>query len=248
MPNRFFVDHSVSQWDSVKALLSGDEAYHFSKVMRGKVGDSLVLFDGTGTYAYGIVESIQKDSVRIHITNTLSDEVESPLRLTVASALPKGERQRFLIEKLTELGVARFVPVLMERSVSRANESALQRLRRYVIESAKQCGRNVLMEITDEVPILKLNDIFAMETFTKFLLHPVAFGDVGQTTPRKFLTDTPPSSKKIVVLAGPEGSFTDREVEDMLRSGFQPLDLGKRILRSETACVAAAALFLTFAG
>ena len=240
MPNRFFVDHSVSQWDSVKALLSGDEAYHFSKVMRGKVGDSLVLFDGTGTYAYGIVESIQKDSVRIHITNTLSDEVESPLRLTVASALPKGERQRFLIEKLTELGVARFVPVLMERSVSRANESALQRLRRYVIESAKQCGRNVLMEITDEVLMDHLNELFVEEATAKFLLHPIALSNVGQTTPR-LLAGTP---GKVAILVGPEGSFTDQEVDLALRDGFLPLDLGKRILRTETACIAAAALFL----
>jgi len=248
MTNRFFVDRSVSQWNSDVALLSGDEAHHFSKVMRGKVGDSLVLFDGTGTYAHGIAESLQKDGVRVRITNTFSDEVESPLRLTVASALPKGDRQRFLIEKLTELGVARFVPVVMERSVARANESALQRLRRYVIESAKQCGRNVLMEITNEVPIHKLNDLFTTETFTKFLLHPVALGAVGQTTARKILAGSLPLPDKIAILAGPEGSFTDQEVEEMLRVGFQPLDLGKRILRSETASIAAAALLLTFAG
>jgi 16S rRNA (uracil1498-N3)-methyltransferase len=246
MTNRFYVDRSVSRWDSGEALLAGDEAHHFSKVMRGRVGDSLVLFDGSGTYAHGIAESIQKESVRVRITDTFSDEVESPLRLTVASALPKGDRQRFLIEKLTELGVARFVPVVMERSVARANESAIQRLRRYVIESAKQCGRNVLMEITDEVPIHQLNDLFAAETFTKFLLHPVALGSVGQTTPRQILAGMLP--EKVAILAGPEGSFTDQEVEAMLRVGFQPLDLGKRILRSETACIAAAALLLTFAG
>ena len=247
MTNRFFVDRSVSRWDSGVVLLAGDEAHHFSKVMRGKAGDTLVLFDGTGMYAHGIAESLQKGYVRVRITDTFSDEVESPLRLTVASALPKGDRQRFLIEKLTELGVARFVPVSMERSVARANESTIQRLRRYVIEAAKQCERNVLMEITEEVPIHKLNDLFAMETSTKFLLHPVALGNVGQTTPQKILA-APPLPEKITILAGPEGSFTDQEVEEMLRVGFQPLDLGKRILRSETASIAAAALLLTFAG
>ncbi|MDR0327672.1 MAG: 16S rRNA (uracil(1498)-N(3))-methyltransferase [Planctomycetaceae bacterium] len=251
MTNRFFVDHSVSRWDSGEALLSGDEAHHFCKVMRGKVGDSLVLFDGTGTYAHGIAEAVQTEGIRIRITGTFADEVESPLRLTVASALPKGDRQRFLIEKLAELGVARFVPVLMERSVARANGAVIQRLQRYVIEAAKQCGRNVLMEITEEVPIHKLNDLFASETITKFLLHPVALGSVGQTTPRQVfshLAGTPLSSTRIVVLAGPEGSFTDQEVEAMLYKGFQPFDLGKRILRTETACIAAAALLLTYAG
>ena len=251
MSNRFFVDHSVFHQDSTEVLLAGDEAYHFCKVMRGKIGDSLILFDGTGKYAHGIAESIQKEGVRVRITEMFADDVESPFRLTVAAALPKGDRQRFLIEKLAELGVARFIPVQMERSVARANDAVILRLRRYVIEAAKQCGRNVLMEITDEIPMGKLNDLFVAETAEKFLLHPVALGNVGQTTPRQILTDTPFSvgtPGKIIILAGPEGSFTDQEVDLALRKGFRPLDLGKRILRTETACIAAAALFLTFAG
>ena len=243
MSNRFFVDRAVSRWNADGVLLSGDESHHLRNVMRGKVGDSLVLFDGTGPYSHGIVEAIQKDGVRIRITGTFADDIESPLRLTVAAALPKGDRQRFLIEKLAELGTARFVPVQMERSVARANDAVIQRLRRYVIEAAKQCGRNVLMEITNEVPIDKLNELFKTKTPTaKFLLHPVALGNVGQTTPQQHLAGTPAN---VIILAGPEGSFTDHEVAEALRSGFVPLDLGKRILRTETACIAAAALFLT---
>jgi 16S rRNA (uracil1498-N3)-methyltransferase len=256
MSNRFFVDRAVSRWGAGDVLLAGDEAYHFSKVMRGKAGDSLVVFDGTGVYANGIVESVLKEGVQIRITETFADTVESPLRLTVAAALPKGDRQRFLIEKLAELGVARFVPVQMERSVARANDAVIQRLRRYVIEAAKQCGRNVLMDIADEVPMDKLNDLFAAEVTEKFLLHPIALGNVGQTTPRHLagapllngtlVNGTP--GQKIVILAGPEGSFTDQEVALALQGGFKPLDLGRRILRTETACIAAAAFFLTFAG
>ena len=246
MTNRFFVDRAVSRWDANEALLSGDEVHHFCKVMRGKVGDSLVLFDGTGPYSHGIVESIQKEGVRIRITDTFADEVESPLRLTVAAALPKGDRQRFLIEKLAELGTARFVPVQMERSVARANDAVIQRLRRYVIEAAKQCGRNVLMEITNEVPMGKLSDFLATDTTAKFLLHPVALGNVGQTVAQQVLTSELP--EKVVILAGPEGSFTDQEVNLALRDGFVPLDLGRRILRTETACIATAAVFLIACG
>ena len=248
MSHRFFVDRSVSQWNTDQwALLAGEEARHFCKVMRGKAGDSLILFDGTGMYAHGIVESIHKEGVRVRITDTFADDVESPLRLTVAAALPKGDRQRFLIEKLAELGTARFVPVQMERSVAKASDAVIQRLQRYVIEAAKQCGRNVLMEITDEVPIQKLGDFFvAEEAAAKFLLHPVALGNVGQTTPQQILTKELP--EKVVILAGPEGSFTEQEVAGVLREGFLPLDLGKRILRTETACIAAAAFFLTIAG
>lgn len=250
MTDRFFVDRSVSRWESDCVWLAGDEAYHFSKVMRGNVGDPLILFDGSGLYAQGIVETIQKGSIQVRVTETFADDVESPLRLTVAAALPKGDRQRFLIEKLAELGVAQFVPILMERSVARANDAVIQRFRRYVIEAAKQCGRNVLMHIADEVPIDKLNTLFAGETISKFILHPISLGNVGQTTPLQCLTTATNNTltEKILLLVGPEGSFTEREVEDVLRSGFLPLDLGKRILRTETACIAASAFFLTAAG
>jgi len=242
MTSRYFVDRSVSRQEGDAVLLSGDEARHFRKVMRGKVGDSLILFDGTGPYSLGVVESILKEEIHVRITQTFADDRESPLRLTIAAALPKGERQRFLIEKLAELGVARFVPVQMERSIARANDAVIQRFRRYVIEAAKQCGRNVLMEITDEVPIEKLNTLWTPET-KKILLHPAALGSVGQRTPRQVLADIP-CTAPLTLLIGPEGSFTDKEVEHALREDFIPLDLGKRILRMETACIAAAALFL----
>ncbi|MCL2005601.1 MAG: 16S rRNA (uracil(1498)-N(3))-methyltransferase [Planctomycetaceae bacterium] len=244
MTDRFFVDPAVSRWDGDAVWLAGDEFHHFSKVMRGKVGNALVLFDGTGKCARGIAESLHKDGLQIRITQTSADEIESTLRLTVASALPKGDRQRFLVEKLAELGAARFIPVQMERSVARANDAVVQRLRRYVIEAAKQCGRNVLMEIANEVPIGKLHEHLAMQT--KYLLHPVALGNVGQTTSRQVLTGIP-MPEKITILAGPEGSFTEQEVAIVLRAGFVPFDLGKRILRTETACIAAAAVFLSFA-
>ena len=244
MTNRFFIDRTISRWDADEVLLAGDEAHHFCKVMRGKVGDLLVLFDGTGPYSHGMVRSIQKEGIRIRIMETFADDVESPLRLTVAAALPKGDRQWFLIEKLAELGVARFVPVQMERSVDRANDAVILRLRRYVIEAAKQCGRNVLMEIADEVPMGRLNNLLTAET-TKFLLHPVALGNVGQATASQAVADIP---SRMAILVGPEGSFTDQEVALALQSGFRPLDLGRRILRTETACIAAAALFLTVTG
>jgi 16S rRNA (uracil1498-N3)-methyltransferase len=246
MSNRFFLDYAVSRLEAGEATLAGNEAHHFSKVMRGKVGDKIVLFDGTGHSYSGMVEAVRKNEVKVRLMETFCDTIESPLRLTVAAALPKGDRQHFLIEKLAELGVARFVPVLLERSVARSHSGMIDRFRRYVIEAAKQCGRNVLMEIADEVPIQNLNDIFVTGDIAKFLLHPASLGEAGQTTPKHILAERLPP--QVAVLVGPEGSFTDQEVESALRFGFQPLDLGKRILRTETACIAAASLFLTYAG
>jgi RsmE family RNA methyltransferase len=100
------------------------------------------------------------------------------------------------------------------------------------------------MEITDEMTLPELDHLLG--NTTKFLLHPVVLGEAGQTSPKKILAEPLPDS--LTVLAGPEGSFTDQEVALALNLGFQPLELGNRILRTETACIAAASLFLTYAG
>ncbi|GHT24505.1 ribosomal RNA small subunit methyltransferase E [Planctomycetales bacterium] len=245
MSGRFFIDKSVSQIDGNTAVLGGDEAHHFLRVMRGKTGDSLELFDGTGILYRGNVTQCSKKEVSVQITQTLTDTVESPVRLTVASALPKGDRQHFLVEKLAELGAARFIPLHLERSVARANESVISRFKRCVIETAKQCERNILMEITGEMTLLQLDDFLRNEAENnteRYLLHPLKLGSVGQVTARSVLNC---EINRPAILIGPEGSFTEKEIESALRFGFKPLDLGARILRTETAAIAAAAVFLT---
>ncbi|MDR3183300.1 MAG: 16S rRNA (uracil(1498)-N(3))-methyltransferase [Planctomycetaceae bacterium] len=243
MSGRFFLDSSESRRTAETAVLGGAEAHHFLRVMRGKTGETIELFDGTGFLYRGTVIETGKNEVRIKIAETLADTIESPVRLTVASALPKGDRQRFLVEKLAELGVARFIPVHLERSVARADDAVINRFRRCVIESAKQCGRNVLMEIGSEMPLVKLNDLLDREHFAKLVLHPVKLGSVGQTGMSAFIDGGVP--QHLAVLVGPEGSFTDKEIAAALQFGFRPLDLGARILRTETACIAAAAAVLT---
>jgi 16S rRNA (uracil1498-N3)-methyltransferase len=261
MSNRFFLDSSVSELNGEHAILGGGEAHHFVRVMRGKIGDEIILFDGSGFSYRSQVESIRKENVSVQIIETIQDTIESPLRLTVATALPKGDRQHFLVEKLAELGTARLIPIRLERSVAKSNAAVIDRMRRYVIEAAKQCGRNVLMEIMHEMPLDELNQFLSgnndvrnnnvaknniANNVVKLLLHPVSLGEAGQTTLRDLFSAELP--KQIVVLVGPEGSFTDREVTNALSFGFRPLDLGARILRTETACIAAASVFLTFAG
>lgn len=245
MSNRFYLDQNVSRLEGDRATLCGDEAHHFSRVMRGKIGDEIVLFDGSGVFWRGKVNSVQKNAVSLQILETMTDKIESPLRLTVASALPKGDRQRFLIEKLAELGVARFVPLRLERSVARSNEGTTIKFRRYVVEAAKQCERNVFMEITEELSLEEYAALLGKD-HEKLILHPPSLGEVGQVSAKNFLATEIPS--KVAVLVGPEGSFTDKEIETAMQFGFTPLELGARILRTETACIAAASLLLTYAG
>ncbi len=245
MSDRFFLDPDCSTIEGELATLGGDEAHHFSRVMRGKAGDTVILFDGSGFFWRGVVQNVSKTAVSVRISAKMPDAIESPLHLTVASALPKGERQRFLVEKLAELGVKRFVPLQLDRSVAKADKKTTEKFRRYVVEAAKQCDRNVLMGITEEMSLQEFNALLETEC-TKLILHPVSLGEVGQTMAREIILNGMP--KEIAVLVGPEGSFTDREVAQALQHGFKPVELGKRILRTETACIAAAALLLTYAG
>ncbi|MDR1480401.1 MAG: 16S rRNA (uracil(1498)-N(3))-methyltransferase [Planctomycetaceae bacterium] len=267
MSSRFYFDPTVSIRDGEKVTLCGDEAYHFCRVMRGKVGDEIFIFDGVGGLFRGVVDFILKDKVRVCLAEEVVCRIESPLRLTVASALPKGDRQKFLIEKLAEIGVHRFIPIQLERSVARADSGVISRFRRYVIEAAKQCGRNALMTISEEMTLDKfikftkdcvvvdnandvaqndIENVASQRDVLRLLLHPVVLGEVGQITPKQLLNDKLPAN--IVTLIGPEGSFTEREVLVCIESGFVPFAMGARILRTETACITVASLLLPYAG
>ena len=116
MSDQYYLDPACSTMKGNVVLLGGGETHHFVRVMRGKVGDEIRLFDGKGLRFRGVVETMRKTEIGVRIIETDSTSTESPVRLTVASALPKGDRQKFLIEKLTELGVARFVPLQIGRA------------------------------------------------------------------------------------------------------------------------------------
>ena len=234
MSEQYYLDPECSSVTDAEAILGGDEANHFVRVMRGKVGDTIRLFDGKGLRFYGIVETIRKMEIGVRILETDPTTTESPIRLTIASALPKGDRQKFLIEKLTELGVARFVPLRCERSVAKADEVVRNRLRRQVIEASKQSLRTVLMEIGNEMSFAELADFSGQ----RFLPHPVFDTEIGQTTFPDDLTEN------ALVAVGPQGGFTPTETATALGYGFTPIDLGPRFLRTETACFVVASLLL----
>ena len=235
MSEQYYLDPTCSTVRGNEVLLGGDEAHHFVRVMRGNVGDEIRLFDGKGSRFRGVVETMRKTKIGVRIIETDSTSTESSVRLTVATALPKGDRQKFLIEKLTELGVARFVPLRCERNVSKADAAVLARFRRWVIEASKQSLRTVLMEIENE----KSLDEFGDFSGRKFLPHPVFDTEIGQTTFPNEITEN------VLVAVGPQGGFTPPETATALRCGFTPIDLGPRFLRTETACFVVAALLLT---
>jgi 16S rRNA (uracil1498-N3)-methyltransferase len=144
MSERYFVESPIT---SDRAVLAGPEAHHAIHVMRLSAGAEVTLFDGSGSEFSARVEQIRHAQVELAVLSRAQIDRELPAALTLGVALPKGDRQRWLVEKAVELGVASLVPLETARSVARPTEQALARLRRTVIEASKQCGRNRLMEI-----------------------------------------------------------------------------------------------------
>lgn len=207
--------------------LEGTEAHHLIHVMRLGIGDEVTLFNGDGKQYRAVVISAAKRRVDLNVTKIESPDRELPFRLHVGSALPKGDRLDFLVEKLTELGVTEFTPLIAERSVVFARDSKVEKLRQAVIEASKQCGRNMLMEIHSPQ---KVTAWCVRENLPagRWIAHPGG-------TPVADLDRIPDG---LAIAIGPEGGFTEREVQLAANAGFLLVSLGPRLLRIETAAVA----------
>src|SRR5215210_2032346 len=146
MSERFFSPHPIT---AGCMMLDGPEAHHLLHVMRASVGDEVTLFDGSGAEFKATVQTLRRTDAELRIVERREVDRELPFDLVVGVALPKGDRQKWLVEKLTELGVTTLVPVVTERCVAQPAAGALDRLRRSIIEAAKQCGSNRLMQIAE---------------------------------------------------------------------------------------------------
>ena len=237
MSDRYFAETPIS---GDRAVLDGAEAHHLIHVMRAAPGSEVVLFDGSGAEFPARVMKIQRGRVELAVVERREVDRELPVEVTLAVALPKGDRQRWLVEKAVELGVRRLVPLVTERSVVQPSAKSGERLRRTVIEASKQCGRNRLMEIAGAVSWADYAST-SPEYAIRLLAHPV------EDVRRKLEPGASPlgdlsSDKALVFAVGPEGGFAPKELELALTAGWQTVDLGPRILRVETAAILLAAM------
>jgi len=234
MTRRFFVDAPIH---GETAVLVGHEAHHLSNVLRGKAGDTVVLFDGSGAEFTAAITAVQRSTVELRVVERSEVNRELAFALTVGAALPKGDRQRWLVEKLVELGVTNLVPLITERGVAQPNANAIERLRRAVIEASKQCGRNRLMRIRAPRKFDEYVAEAAHESLN-LLAHPTS-----QTDLHGWLTESSHGGD-ICVAIGPEGGFTDDEVARVAAPRWHRISLGPRVLRTETAAVAISSLIV----
>ena len=209
------------------------EAHHFLNVLRGKVGDEIGLLDGCGQEATAEVIAARKSVVTVRVTELRTVDREPRRKLTLAVSLPKGDRQKVLVEKLTELGVQRLVPLRTQRSVAQPSDGALERLEQHVMAACKQSGRTRKMEIGLPLDLAQL--AAWNQPAVRLVAHP---GQCRETVLEQIGSD------EIAVAIGPEGGFTDEEVAGLVASGWQTLQLGPRLLRIETAAIAVAAKWL----
>jgi 16S rRNA (uracil1498-N3)-methyltransferase len=225
MADRFYLNSPLRAGPST---LQGAEAHHLATVCRLRPGDAVCLFNGDGHEYPAEVVAVSRREVSLQVLAVESPQRELPFRIEVAAPLPKGDRGSFLVEKLTELGIARFTPLRTRRSVVHPGETKREKLERHVIEASKQCGRNVLMEVSS---IAEWEEWCggAGLPHDRFVAHPG-----GEPLPSA-------PGRDCVLAVGPEGGFTDEEVESSRQQGWHIVGLGPRVLRIETAAIVMAA-------
>jgi 16S rRNA (uracil1498-N3)-methyltransferase len=236
MPPRFFIDPPLAASDH---LALPERAARHVQVLRLQPGDAVTLFDGTGGQWSARIAAIERRRVQVLVIEHGAQECEAPLAVTLALAMPANDRMDSLVEKATELGVAAIAPLLAERSVLRlAEERAARRQTHWQAIAAaacEQCGRNRVPLIQPVQPLgAWLAALPALEAGTaRWLLgwrNAVAWREASAH-----------AARAITLLSGPEGGFTDTE-EDMARlRGFVSVSLGARVLRADTAPLAALA-------
>jgi 16S rRNA (uracil1498-N3)-methyltransferase len=228
MAERFFMDTALSLG---VVELYGPEAHHLAAVCRVHPGDAICLFNGDGREYPARVIAVAKRHVTMEVTGVEAPRREVGFRLEVAAPLPKGDRARFLLEKLTELGATSFTPLHTARSVVHPRNTKLDKLQRHVIEASKQCGRNVLLQVQPLTPWENYCVSPGLPA-TRLIAHPSS--ERGTRSAER---------GDAVLAVGSEGGFTEEEIAQALGANWQPISLGPRILRIETAALALVAVF-----
>ena len=220
----------VQQLKIGSIALNPAESHHIRDVLRLTVGTLLELFDDTGATATGPITHITSANVVVLVESIVASP-SAAMILTVAAAVPKGDRADWMVEKLTELGVARFIPLITERSVVLpAGKNKIERWERIAIEAAKQSRRSGVMTIA---PLTPLQQVIESEKQGWFL----STGDAIAANQAKITSEQ-------TLLIGPEGGWTDAEINRMKTTGFQAVGLTSTVLRIETAAIIAAGVAL----
>ena len=236
MPHRYF----ASEFTETTAALTGPDAHHLGRVMRAKAGDEVILCDGAGFDYTAAVTAVAPDRVEFRLLEKRLTAAEPSVEVTLFAGYPKQDKLEFIVQKAVELGAARVVPFFSRFCVAAPKKEDQKNLRyaRIAAEAAKQAGRGLIPAV--ELP-LDIKDLPAR--FDQFDLVLFFYEGGGQS-----LRTLVKNQKRIALITGAEGGFSPEEAEKLIAAGAVPVGLGPRILRCETAPVAALAAVMTLAG
>lgn len=230
--SRFFVESELYPGETVE--LPRDTSHYIYNVLRMKTGAELILFDGRGSEYESVIETINGKFVKVKISSRRDRDVESPLSAHLALSLSKGERFEYALQKAVELGVSEITPLFTDRCEVKINQARLEKKYKHwqkiIVSACEQCGRSVVPKLypADQLGAFIRN----ASGEKKIVLHPQGSARL----------ENMPRLNSVVLLVGPEGGFSDIELKEISASGFEAVSLGKRVMRAETAPVAALAV------
>jgi 16S rRNA (uracil1498-N3)-methyltransferase len=243
---RVFLDGELQSGSVVD--LPRETGAHLAKVLRARSGDAVVLFNGDGREVTAAIEKVQGSQVSASIGATRSIDRESPFQLTLVQCVPRGDRMDFIVQKAAELGVVRIVPVLSQRSIVRLEESqAISKQahwRAVAVSACEQCGRNRLPNVDPPLPLLSYLGSLARSTdgtALRWVLEP-ELGGHAELGAGAIDSGSPAPASRAQIAIGPEGGFAPEELDAFDLSAFSRMRLGPRVLRTETAAIAAIAI------
>lgn len=225
-----------------KLYIKGDDVNHISKVLRLNTGDDILVCDGLGVDYVSRIDEINKKEVLCDIIDKFDNLSEPPLKITLFQGLPKAQKMELIIQKGVEIGICRFQPVITQRVVVKTEgkdiSNKLERWRRISEEAAKQSNRGIIPEILEPITFNE-----AVQELKKMDLSIIPYEKENANSLKKVLQGNK-SAQNAGIFIGPEGGFDESEIKCSIEHNIIPVTLGPRILRTETAGIAASSMVL----
>ncbi|WKV08826.1 16S rRNA (uracil(1498)-N(3))-methyltransferase [Thermoanaerobacterium sp. CMT5567-10] len=223
------------------ARINGDDAHHIINVLRFKIGTKLIISDGKNQYVVSVID-IENSSVILKIIEEYNQVVESPINITLYQGLPKSDKMDLIIQKCTEIGIKKIVPVETEFSTIKIKEkniyNKINRWKKISLEASKQSGRSIVPDVL--MPVVFKD---ALESLNEFDLCLIPYEKETNMRLKDVLKNNF-DAKNICVFIGPEGGFSENEIMAAIEYGAIPVTLGPRILRTETAGIVTSSIIL----
>ncbi len=234
---RYFITNE--QFNEQRLIITGDDAHHLANVMRAKPGDVIIVCDGSGREAQAELEHVSRTEVAAIRMEARESEAEPNVRVTIAQALPKGDKLETVIQKGTEVGAYSFVPFVSERTIvqydAKKESKRLERWGKIAKEAAEQSHRGRIPSVASVIKWRELLKLAAEQDAAYFCYEKEAGLRLRSLLGK--LRAERGEQVSIMLIIGPEGGFTEKEVSEAEDAGCVPVSLGRRILRTETAAL-----------